>query len=312
MYHRFGDSSNPTTSVTIEQFESHLEELSKPEYNVVALEYIIDSIITETQLPENTVAFSIDDGHNSFLKIAWPLLKKYNFPVTLFISTESIDSGYKNYLTWDEIRFLQSNGVAIGAHTRTHPHLNEIEIENVKAEIEFSNKRYLKEIGKMPKLFAYPYGEANSEVIKIIQDYKFKAAFGQHSGVINETSNLNYLPRFSMNEKYGDIDRLKFSAKSKGLGVYDLTPINPEFNENPPFIGFSLLNEKLSSSLNCFIFDGSGNIESELFNFEERIEIRLKRKVTYGRVRMNCTAKDRLGNWRWFGHQFIMPKYLSQ
>ena len=64
--------------------------------------------------------------------------------------------------------------------------------------------------------------------------------------------------------------------------------------------------------ITSFIFDGSGNIESELFNFEERIEIRLKRKVTYGRVRMNCTAKDRLGNWRWFGHQFIMPKYLSQ
>tara|TARA_B100001029_G_C15031697_1_gene437398 strand:- start:130 stop:1191 length:1062 start_codon:yes stop_codon:yes gene_type:complete len=311
MYHRFGEPDNPSTNISLEQFKKQLEELSKPKYNVVKLEYIIDSIITQTQLPTNTIAISIDDGHNSIIKKAWPLLKEYNFPVTLFISTDSIDSKYKNYLTWDQIRTLKKEGADIGAHTKTHPHLHTMSVSEIKEEIEYSNKRYLSELGEMPKLFAYPFGEANSQVIKIIQDYKFKAAFGQHSGVINETSDLNYLPRFSINEKYGSIDRIKFSGNAKGLGIYDLTPIDPEFSENPPFIGFSLLDKSLSKSLNCFIFDGSGNIESEIYNFEERIEIRLQRKIKEGRVRMNCTAKDNQNNWRWFGHQFIMPNYLD-
>ena len=167
-----------------------------------------------------------------------------------------------------------------------------------------------KELNEIPKLFAYPFGEANDKVFQILKDYGFKASFGQYSGVINETSDFNYLPRFSLNEKYGDIERVKFSSNAKGMGVYDLIPTNPEFNENPPFIGFSLLDKKLANIINCFVYDTNGNVDLDLYNFEERIEIRLNRKLKEGRVRMNCTAKEK-ENWRWFGHQFIVPKYLN-
>ena len=73
---------------------------------------------------------------------------------------------------------------------------------------------------------------------------------------------------------------------------------------NPPFIGFSLLDEKLSINLNCFIFDNKGLVEHDLYKFNERIEIRLQRKLSKGRSRLNCTAKDKNNIWRWFGHQF--------
>ena len=312
MYHRFGEPDYPSTNITLDQFQKHLQEFDKQEYNVLSLEFIIDSIITETPLPENTVAISIDDGDKSILTKAWPLIKKYGYPVTIFIATEPIDAKYNNYLTWDEIRLLKKEGADIGAHTRTHPHMHKLTTEEIKNEIEHSNKRFLNELNEVPKLFAYPFGEANENVINIIKDYGFKASFGQHSGIINETSDFNYLPRFSLNEKYGDIERVKFSSKAKGMGVYDLIPKNQEFSENPPFIGLSLLDKNLSSSINCFIFDSDGNIETDLYKFEERIEIRLKRKLKGGRVRMNCTARGNDGFWRWFGHQFIMPQYLDQ
>ena len=153
-------------------------------------------------------------------------------------------------------------------------------------------------------MFAYPYGEANNVLIDLIKKYKFKVAFGQHSGVVNETSNLYYLPRFSLNEKYGDLDRFKFIANNKGMGVYDFVPKDMHIKDNPPYVGFSLLDEKLSENINCFIFDSKGTVDNEIFKFNERIEIRLKRKINKGRSRLNCTAKDYLGNWRWFGTQF--------
>ena len=81
--------------------------------------------------------------------------------------------------------------------------------QNIDANIhDFKNlhKIFLKEIGKIPSLFAYPYGEADEKIINILKEYKYKVAFGQHSGVINDTSNLYYLPRFSLNERYGEID----------------------------------------------------------------------------------------------------------
>ena len=68
----------------------------------------------------------------------------------------------------------------------------------------------MKELGEIPSLYAYPYGEADEKMMQLLSDYKFKVAFGQHSGVINETSNLYYLPRFSINEKYSDINRIQF------------------------------------------------------------------------------------------------------
>ncbi len=304
MYHKFGVSKYPSTSVTLDQLKDHINEFTKEKYNILPLEFIVDTILNDGDLPNNTIGISIDDADKSFFEVGWPLFKENGIPVTLFVTTGTISNNNKSYLNWDQIRRLKSEGVTIGAHSHTHAHMPDLDINEIKMEIELSNKIFLKEIGELPNLFAFPYGEANSEIIDLIKSYKFKVAFGQHSGIINETSNMYYLPRFSLNEKYGEIERVKFAASARGLGVYDFIPLNPTLKENPPFIGFSLLDEKLSTSLNCFIFDMKGQVDREIFKFNERIEIRLSRELSKGRSRMNCTAKDTSGNWRWFGHQF--------
>ena len=306
MYHKFSVEKYPSTSVTKDQFDSHLVELSKKKYSIKSLEFIMDTIINDGNLSNNTVGISVDDADRSFYEIGWPKFKKNGIPVTLFVNTSTIQKNNKNYLNWDQIRELKKDGVSIGAHSHNHYHMSELTIEEIRKEIELSNNIFLDELGSIPSLFAYPYGEANQEIINLLKEYKFKVAFGQHSGVINETSNLYYLPRFSLNERYGELDRVKFAANAKGLGVYDFIPTNPTIKENPPYIGFSLLDEKLTPSLDCFIFDSKGQVEKELFKFNERIEIRLKRKITKGRSRLNCTAKGNDNKWRWFGHQFYL------
>ena len=306
MYHKFGVSKFPSTSVTIEQFDDHLKELSKTKYSVEPVEFIIDTIINDGDLPKNTIGISIDDADKSFYEVGWPKFKEMGFPVTLFVNTSTIHKNNKNYLNWDQIRELVNEGVSIGAHSHSHYHMADLSFDEVRDEIEISNNIFLKELGSIPPLFAFPYGEANEEIINLLKEYKFKVAFGQHSGVINETSNLYYLPRFSLNERYAEIDRVKFAANAKGLGIYDFIPTDPTISENPPYIGFSLLDEKLVPSIDCFVFDSKGQVEKELFKFNERIEIRLKRKLTEGRSRVNCTAKGSDNQWRWFGHQFYL------
>ena len=305
MYHKFNIYKYPSTNIKLEQLENHLQELSKSKYNVISLEHIVDSIINDINLPENTIGISVDDADRSFLEVAWPLFKKFNFPVTLFVTTNTIANIKNNYLTWDEIRLIQNEGVTIGSHSYSHSHLANFTSNQLLEEIENSNKIFMKEIGKIPNLFAYPYGELDIKFINILKDYNFKAAFGQHSGVINETSEIYFLPRFSLNEKYGDIERIRFSANAKGLGIYDFIPNNPNISQNPPYIGFSLLDENLSTKINCFIFDKDGEVERDIFKFNERIEIRLNRKLKQGRSRLNCTAKDN-NIWRWYGYQFYL------
>ena len=305
MYHKFNVPKYPSTNILPDQFITHLQEFESEKYNVVSLEYIVDTIINDGNLKKNTIGISIDDADKSFMNYAWPKFKEKGFPVTLFVNT-SVVSNNNNYLNWDEIRSLIKEGVEIGAHSHNHNHLPDMSIEEIKNELEISNKIFLKELGKIPTLFAYPYGEADNRIINLLKEYKYKVAFGQHSGVINETSNLYYLPRFSLNEKYGNIDRVKFASNTKGLGVYDFIPEDPHIFDNPPFIGLSLLDQTLVSSIDCFIFDSKGKVDSDIFKFNERLEIRLKRKLTKGRSRLNCTAKDNDGNWRWFGHQFYL------
>jgi len=306
MYHKFGVSKYPSTNVTIEQLESHISEFIKKKYSILPIEFIIDTIINDGNLPKNTIGVSVDDADKSFYTTAWPKFKEYKIPVTLFVNTSTIVKNSKNYLNWDQIRILKNEGVTIGAHSHSHDHMPDLSLKEITGEIEISNKIFLKELGEIPSLFAYPYGEVNEQIINLLQDYKYKVAFGQHSGVINETSNLYYLPRFSLNEKYGKLERVKFAANAKGLGIYDFIPSDPALKENPPFIGFSLLDETLTKSLDCFIFDSNGQVDKELFKFNERIEIRLNRKLANGRSRINCTAKGNDGYWRWFGHQFYL------
>ena len=91
MYHKFDTSKYPSTNIKIEQFESHLQEFSLPKYNILAINLIVDTIINDGDLPNNTIGISIDDADKSFFSIAWPKFKEKGFPVTLFVNTSTID-----------------------------------------------------------------------------------------------------------------------------------------------------------------------------------------------------------------------------
>ena len=132
MYHKFGISKYPSTNVTIKQLNLHVSEFSQEKYNVKSLDFILDTIINDGQLPNNTIGISVDDADRSFLTTAWPKFKEKNFPVTLFVNTSTIVKNNKNYLNWDEIRMLKSEGVTIGAHSHSHFHMPDLSIEEIK------------------------------------------------------------------------------------------------------------------------------------------------------------------------------------
>ncbi len=144
MYHKFGVSKYPSTSVTIEQLESHINEFTKEKYNILSLDFIVNTIINDGELPNNTIGISVDDADKSFFDVGWPLFKKNNIPVTLFVTTGTIAKNNKNYLNWDQIRKLKDEGVTIGAHSHTHAHMPDIQIEEARKEIELSNKIFFK------------------------------------------------------------------------------------------------------------------------------------------------------------------------
>ena len=303
VYHRFGENKYPSTNIKISQFKKHIEELTNNNYNVISIGQIIDAFINKKNLPSKTVGLTIDDAFLSIYNKAWPLLKEKKLPFTVFVSTMPVGSGSKNYMNWDQIRELVDSGVTIGHHTKNHFHLVNKDKETIINEIKKANNEFLKNLGFIPDIFAYPYGEYSYEIKQITKEY-FKAAFGQQSGIIYNGIDVFELPRFSLNEQYGDLKRFKFAANSYGLQMKNILPTDRTIkNINPPLLGFTLLNN-IESSIKCY---PSHNINAKLTRIgEKRIEIRFNREFPKGRTRINCTTNDK-GKWRWTGFQFFNP-----
>ena len=112
-------------------------------------------------------------------------------------------------MTWEQIKEVEGNDFAyIGHHSHTHEYLIDVSNEEFILDIETANKIFLRELGYIPNLFSYPFGEYS----KFMKDYiskNFKYAFGQHSGVIDLNKDKFELPRFPINEKYGELKRFR-------------------------------------------------------------------------------------------------------
>ena len=305
MYHRFGDSRYPSTNIKKEQFLKHINELLNPKYNVINIERALLAINNIKPVKDRSVVITIDDAYSSVYKYAWPIFKKYNLPFTLFVSTDVIDNKTPGYMSWEEIRTLRDHGVTIGSQTKSHPHMFKLSKKKIKEELSFSNKRFIDEIGSAPKIFAYPYGEYNLEVLDQVRLHGFVAAFGQHSGVAHKSLGLYELPRFAMNEKYGNMDRFLLAVNALPMPIFDLSPKNPVISRNPPSYGFTLSNKiEPKNAIRCFANNG---LKAETKRLgRNRIEIRLNGPFLKGRGRINCTMAGNENRWRWLGRQFII------
>jgi len=311
MYHRFGETNFPSTNIQLKQFDQHIAELTNGKYNVLPVRAIIAAIQSGKDLPDRTVGITIDDGYRSIYTEAWPRLKKAGLPFTVFAATEPINRGSKTYMSWDQIRELKNAGVEIGAHTSSHNHMPASTRERNQAELQKSNTRMIVELGKAPDMFAYPFGEASESVQKLVQKNGYIMAFGQHSGVVNPSTDISYIPRFALNENYGDMRRLRLVLNALPLPTKDITPADPLLiTNNPPSLGFTVAATiKNLHRLSCFS-SSEGRVRVERFgglNGATRIEVRMTSAFPKGRTRINCTLPGPDNRWRWFGTLFVVP-----
>ena len=132
--------------------------------------------------------------------------------------------------------------------------------EVIKNDIVKSIKIFEEKLGKNSDFFSYPFGEYSLEFKKIIKDLGFKYAFGQHSGVIDETKDRWGLPRFPINEKYGELKRFKTLMKTLPFKYKSITPKDRYLlqSDNPPTIKIEF-DENIKNLKNISCFSNEGN-----------------------------------------------------
>ncbi len=310
MYHRFNENKYPSTNIEVKIFVEQLKEINKAEIEFLNFKKFEDVI--KTNINKNYLLLTIDDAFESFYLNAWPILKQKKIPFILFVSTREI--GKYGYMTWDEIRKIESyEFVTIGNHSHTHEYLIDWNEEKIVTDIKTSINIFKKKIGYSPNIFSYPFGEYSTDLKKIISDFNFEFAFGQHSGVIDITKDFLELPRFPINEKYGELKRFRSILQTLPFPYEKITPENRYLkkNENPPNINIKffpgLINIK---NINCYSNEGNVWKKSNIqFINENELMILLKEKFKSERGRINCSLWEEKGKWRWLGIQYVIAEY---
>ena len=309
MYHRFGESKYPSTNIQLDIFEEQLKIIQKD-----GIKFIHPRNFEETlrnNKKQRKILFTVDDGLLSFYKNAWPVLKRKKIPFILFVNTREV--GAYNYMNWEQIIELhESDLVEIGNHSHSHEYLVDETPDIIKNDIQKSIEIFEKKLGKNSIFFSYPFGEYSLEFKKIIKDLGFKYAFGQHSGVIDETKDFWELPRFPINEKYGKIERFKTLTKTLPLKYENIYPKERYLldSKNPPKVRIEFYkNIKNLNNINCFSNEGNRWRNSNISFLEEHIlEIKIDEKFIGERGRINCSLKESNGYWRWLGVQFVIAE----
>tara|TARA_B100000941_G_scaffold215028_1_gene158170 strand:- start:598 stop:1653 length:1056 start_codon:yes stop_codon:yes gene_type:complete len=304
MYHRFDEFKYPSTNISMDIFKKHIKLITESNYRFYHPKNFENEFNSSKK--EKKILLTIDDGFQSFYRNAWPLLKKNKIPFILFISTKPV--GNKGYMTWEQIKEIEkSEFVVIGHHSHSHDYLIDKTENEFLNDMETSNLIFKRKLGYVPTLFSYPFGEYS----KFMKDYvsqNFKIAFGQHSGIIDINKDKFELPRFPINEKYGELNRFKSIINYYPLEYKVLEPEEKKLSKenNPPkFKVVFFKNQKNINNINCYSNEGGKWDKADISIINNELSMKFREPFLPRRGRINCSLNDD-GKWRWFGTQFII------
>jgi len=309
MYHRFEENKYPSTNIKIKDFKEHIELIKKNKIKFVNpsnFEYELTNNKNERKL-----LITIDDGYQSFYENAWPILRKSKIPFILFVSTREV--GKKGYMSWENIREIgKYDFVEIGNHSHTHDYLIDFEEQEIRNDLETSINIFKEKLGKNSNFFSYPFGEYSSNLKNIVIDLNFKYAFGQHSGVADYTKNFFEMPRFPINEKYGETERFKTILKTLPFPYKSIQPEEKYIDNknNPPEVKIQFYdNIKNLNNINCFSNE-ENKWRNSIIKLENKkiLKINLEGKFITERGRINCSLREINGFYRWLGIQFVVKE----
>ena len=309
MYHRFEENKYPSTNIRISDFVKQLELIESHNISFVNPKNFEQNLTLNKS--ERKILLTIDDAFLSFYENAWPILKEKKIPFILFVNTREV--GSFNYMNWSHIKELyEEDFVEIGNHSHSHEYLIDKPSSVIKDDIKKSIEIFKNKLGHNSDFFSYPFGEYSLEFIKIIKSFNFKYAFGQHSGVVDESKNYYELPRFPINEKYGDLKRFNTLIKTLPFKYKYILPEEKylSLNNNPPNVEIKFQEDmKNIRQINCYSNEQNKWRKSKIdFINEKTIKIIIQEKFVGERGRINCSLRIENGFWRWLGIQFVIAE----
>jgi peptidoglycan/xylan/chitin deacetylase (PgdA/CDA1 family) len=216
MYHNI-DQKEDMLSVSPQDFKRHLEFLKRHGYNVIGLGELADLTAGLKKVPPKTVVITFDDGRENNFTNAYPLLKKYNMPATIFVIPNHC--GWQGYLTKQQIRQMAQDGIDIGSHTLNDVWLPDCDEAKLNEEIAGSKKALQEITQKRVDFISYPLGGFNQRVRLAVMRAGYKAACATNPGRYSAANDLYALKRLKVSGKNAH-NMLSFWFKTTGFATW--------------------------------------------------------------------------------------------
>lgn len=305
VYHHFAHDTPASTSVTPELFEEHLRFLKENDFSVIFLSEAVRLLRSGEPFPDRCVVLTADDAYTTVLSGAMPLLEKYNFPMTVFVTTEGVERGFGAYLTWDQMRKMQKTGlIEYGNHSHTHEHFilghGDFEADLIKTAAILE-----RELGGDNGLYAYPYGEFDYSMIAVLADHDY-VGIAQHSGAIGHSTHPQIITRYPMAARFAEMGEFRTKVRSRAFEVIRAEPNDPILRDhaNPYRLELQIAKgDYRAGEMACFMsFQGRQEVRQIREDEASRtLEVITKRPPGLGRTRINCTAPSATGFY-WYSH----------
>jgi len=204
-----------------DDFDWQMKYLVDHGYHSISTDELYDFLAGKGTLPDRPVLITFDDGYVDNYTNAYPILKKYNLKATIFIVTGFV-SKRKGYLTWDQLREMEKNGITAQSHTVTHAPLPELPDERIREELALSKRQAETELGHPIDFIAYPTGVHDLHIVGIAKEAGYKGGFTVKYGNVDRNSNvyaLERVPIFRTAATNTDfVDRLRYTSNITQYG----------------------------------------------------------------------------------------------
>lgn len=233
-YHRFEDRPKDSLAINPAEFEKQMQALKDNGYTVIPMADFLAWRRDEKTIPDKCCVICIDDGYRSGYEVAWPILKKYGYPFTMFIYTNYV-KGQPNAggqsLSWEELAEMRDAGVDIESHTISH---SDLKAKNGKwqklqpsyeawltHELVDSKKMLEQNLGISVKALAYPYGNNNETVRRATMEAGYEAAFTVYGQRLSHGSPADQLGRYAVESMHPKVfeDAIKMIGGGGGGGA---------------------------------------------------------------------------------------------
>ena len=220
-YHKI-DNTFISLAIRPDDFDTQMKYFSENGYHTISPDELYDSLAGTGELPDNPVMITFDDGYEDNYVNAYPILKKYGFKATIFVVTSFLDKNKKGYMSWDQAREMDANGISIQSHTVDHKSMTDLTDDQLRMELVDSKKKAEKELGHPVNYMAYPTGTYNLHIAQMVKEAGYKAAFTIKYGNVDKASNiyaLERVPIFHTEQTNKDfMERIRYTPIFERLG----------------------------------------------------------------------------------------------